>query len=90
MKYMLMVTLNHAIALAMVHGPAAGLERLDALAEDPRLSGHHRLHAVRAHLLERAGDREDARSHYERAAERTTSVAERDYLRVRAARLREP
>ena len=53
-----MVTLNHAIAPAMVHGPAAGLERLDALAADPRIAGHHRLDAVRAHLLERAGDRE--------------------------------
>src|SRR5205814_5851312 len=42
-----MVTLNHAVALAMVHGPAAGLERLDALAKDPRLQGHHRLDAVR-------------------------------------------
>src|SRR6185436_4995569 len=51
-----MVTLNHAIALAMVHGPAAGLERLQALDGDERLAGHHRLDAVRAHLLEEAGD----------------------------------
>jgi predicted RNA polymerase sigma factor len=84
-----MVTLNHAIATAMVHGPAAGLERLDALAEDPRLEGHHRLDAVRAHLLERAGDREGAIAHFRRAAERTTSTAERNYLLTRAARLRE-
>lgn len=84
-----MVTLNHAIATAMVHGPAAGLERLDALAEDPRLEGHHRLDAVRAHLLERAGDREGAITLYRRAAERTTSLSERHYLLMQAARLSE-
>jgi RNA polymerase sigma factor (sigma-70 family) len=84
-----MVTLNHAIATAMVHGPAAGLERLDALAGDPRLAGHHRLDAVRAHLLERAGDRAGAIAHYQRAAERTTSLSERNYLLMHAARLSE-
>jgi RNA polymerase sigma factor (sigma-70 family) len=84
-----MVTLNHAIATAMVHGPAAGLERLDALAKDPRLEGHHRLDAVHAHLLERAGDHEGAIAHYRRAAERTTSVSERNYLLTQAARLAE-
>lgn len=84
-----MVTLNHAIATAMVHGPAAGIERLDALAEDPRLKEHHRLDAVRAHLLERAGDREGAITHYRRAAERTTSLSERNYLLMHAARLSE-
>src|SRR6185295_8081027 len=52
-----MVALNHAVALAMVEGPAAGLARLDELAADPRLAEHHRLDAVRAHLLERSGHR---------------------------------
>jgi RNA polymerase sigma factor (sigma-70 family) len=84
-----MVTLNLAIAAAMVHGPAAGLERLDALAADPRLAGHHRLDAVRAHLLERAGDVEAAIGYFCRAAERTSSVAERNYLLTQAARLRD-
>jgi predicted RNA polymerase sigma factor len=82
-----MVALNHAIATAMVRGPAAGLERLDALAHDARLAEHHRLDAVRGHLLERAGDRAAAQDHYRRAADRTTSVPERDYLRMKAARL---
>jgi RNA polymerase sigma factor (sigma-70 family) len=81
-----MVALNHAIAVAMVHGPAAGLAQLDALAGDERLAGHHRLDAVRAHLLDRAGDHDAAREHYRRAAERTTSAPERDYLLMKAAR----
>ena len=80
-----MVALNLAIAEAMVHGPATGLARLAAI--EPRLAGHYRLDAVRAHLLERAGDRSAARSHYERAAARTTSLAERDYLLARASKL---
>jgi RNA polymerase sigma factor (sigma-70 family) len=84
-----MVTLNHAIATAMVHGPAAGLELLRALDADARLSGHHRLAAVRAHLLERAGDPEAAIEHYRRAAGRTTSTPERNYLMTQAARLRD-
>src|SRR6185437_7263993 len=58
-----MVVLNHAIATAMVHGPSAGLELLNALDADGRLAGHHRLHAVRAHLLELAGDYEAAIAH---------------------------
>ena len=84
-----MVALNHAVALAMVNGPAAGLARLDALAADPRLADHHRLAAVRGHLFERAGDRARAIACYQRAAERTTSIAERDYLLTQAARLRD-
>jgi RNA polymerase sigma factor (sigma-70 family) len=81
-----MVTLNRAIAAAMVHGPAAGLTVLADL--DVRLPDHHRLDAVRAHLLDLAGDPDAAISYYLRAAGRTTSVAERDYLIARAARLR--
>jgi predicted RNA polymerase sigma factor len=84
-----MVSLNHAIAAAMVHGPAAGLELLAPLDADERLRGHHRLDAVRAHLLERAGDRASAVSLYRAAAEKTTSVPERNYLTMRAARLGE-
>jgi len=82
-----MVALNLAIAAAMVHGPAAGLQRLDALTSDARLARHHRLHAVRAHLLERASDRDGAIAHYREAAARTTSTAERNYLLLQAARL---
>jgi predicted RNA polymerase sigma factor len=81
-----MVALNHAIAIAMVNGPAAGLARLAELERDPRLADHHRFLAVRAHLLDRAGDREAAVADYQRAAARTTSTAERDYLLARAAR----
>ncbi|MEO6195404.1 MAG: DUF6596 domain-containing protein [Thermoanaerobaculia bacterium] len=82
-----MVTLNHAIATAMVHGPAAGLDLLKALDADERLAGHHRLDAVRAHLLERAGDREAAIAHFRKAAGRATSLPERNYLMMQAARL---
>jgi predicted RNA polymerase sigma factor len=57
-----------------------------SIADDPRLSEHHRLDAVRAHLLERAGDREGAIKHYRRAAEPATSIPERDYLLLCAAR----
>ena len=82
-----MVALNHAVAAAMVHGPAEGLALLAPLDRDSRLSGHHRLAAVRAHLLELAGDREGAVTHYRTAAERTTSMPERNYLLTQAARL---
>ena len=84
-----MVTLNHAIAAAMVHGPAKGLELLRALDSDARLAGHHRLDAVRAHLLEMAGDHQAAITHYRIAARRTTSLPERNYLITQAARLSE-
>jgi RNA polymerase sigma factor (sigma-70 family) len=82
-----MVALNHAIATAMVHGPDAGLALLGPLEADERLRGNHRLDAVRAHLLERAGNRPAAVSLYRSAAERTTSLPERNYLMMRAARL---
>jgi RNA polymerase sigma factor (sigma-70 family) len=82
-----MVALNHAIAAAMVHGPAAGLELIEALGADARISGHYRLDAVRGHLLEMAGDRPRAIAHYRKAAERTTSIPERAYLTTKAARL---
>ena len=82
-----MVTLNHAIAAAMVHGPASGLELLQALDADARMSGNHRLDAVRGHLFEMAGDHDAAIRHYRAAAARTTSVPERNYLTTQAARL---
>jgi predicted RNA polymerase sigma factor len=85
-----MVTLNHAIAAAMVHGPAVGLELLEALDADERLAGHYRLDAVRAHLCERAGDHTAAIAHYLAAASRTTSVPERNYLTTQASKLRLP
>ena len=80
-----MVSLNRAIALAMVHGPSAGLAALDDLA--PRLAGHYRLDVVRGHLLEMAGETDNAVTHYQRAAGRTTSLAERDYLTTKTAHL---
>jgi predicted RNA polymerase sigma factor len=82
-----MVTLSHAIAAAMVHGPAVGLELLRALDGDARLQGNHRLDAARAHLYEMAGDHARALAHYHAAAARTASIPERDYLTTRAARL---
>jgi RNA polymerase sigma factor (sigma-70 family) len=82
-----MVSLNRAIAAAMVQGPQAGLEQLKALDGDARIGGHYRLDAVRAHLHERLGDAERAIAHYRAAAERTTSIPERDYLTLKAARL---
>jgi predicted RNA polymerase sigma factor len=82
-----MVSLNQAVAVAMVEGPRAGLARLDGLAVDERISSGHRLEAVRGHLLELAGDSAAAQESYRVAARRTTSVPERRYLEARAARL---
>jgi RNA polymerase sigma factor (sigma-70 family) len=85
-----LLRLHQAIALAMVHGPEAALVRIATLEQEPRLARHHRLYAVRAHLLERVGQRAEAVREFQRAAECTTSLAERDYLLARAARLRDP
>jgi RNA polymerase sigma factor (sigma-70 family) len=82
-----MATLNHAVAVAMVHGPQAGLDLLKTLDADTRIAEHHRLDAVRAHLLEMTGDHDEARAHYLAAARRTTSRPEQHYLQTRAARL---
>src|SRR5205085_4462170 len=82
-----MVILNHAIAAAMVHGPRKGLDLLHDLKRDPRLSNHHRLDAVRAHLLEMAGESTAAAKHFRAAAGKTGNLAERNYLLVQAARL---
>jgi RNA polymerase sigma factor (sigma-70 family) len=81
------VALNHAVAVAMVHGAQAGLDLLDGLETDERLVADHRLPAVRAHLLEMTGDRESARHCYLAAAERTASLPQQRYLHGRAARL---
>ena len=81
-----MVALNRIVAVAMVHGPQAGLDQLAVAETDPALAGHHRVHAVRAHLLDLAGDHAAARTHYEMAARGTLSIPERRYLLARAAR----
>ena len=80
-----MVSLNRAVAAAMAQGPQAGLALLDDLGE--RLGDHHRLHSVRAHLLELAGDVKPAISEYQAAAARTANLREKHYLTTRAARL---
>jgi predicted RNA polymerase sigma factor len=81
------VALNHAVAVAMTHGPGAGLERLGRLESDRRIAGDHRLEAVRAHLLEMAGHRRAAREAYRAAAQRAMSLPHQRYLNARAARL---
>jgi RNA polymerase sigma factor (sigma-70 family) len=78
------VTLNQAVATAMVHGPDAGLAMLDSLADDPRVAENHRMVSVRAHLLERRGDRGAASLLFRDAAQRTTSAPERRYLLAKA------
>jgi predicted RNA polymerase sigma factor len=80
------VTLNRAVAAAMVHGPSAGLALVEEV--DGSLAGHYRLDAVRAHLLEMAGDIEAAVAHYRAAANRATNLPEQRYLATQAARLR--
>ena len=83
-----MVTLNHAVAVAKVRGPRAGLALLATLDGDDRVATHHRLVAVRAHLLEMAGELDAAQAAYAQAARATTSIPEQRYLEARAARLR--
>ena len=82
-----MITLNRAVAVAMVHGPRAGLALLGTLDHDERMTNSHRLTATRGHLLELAGDRAGARECYQRAARMTASRPEQHYLALRAARL---
>jgi RNA polymerase sigma factor (sigma-70 family) len=82
-----MVMLNHAIAAAMVHGPREGLNLLDVLKGEPRMAEHHRMDAVRAHLLEMAGDSQAAVRYYRAAAGKTVNLPERNYLLMQAARL---
>ena len=81
------VTLNRAVAVGMAAGPREGLEIVDDLLADARMERHHRTHAVRAHLLELAGDREGAAASYARAAGLTASLPEQRYLNARAARV---
>ncbi|MEU4703183.1 RNA polymerase sigma factor [Nonomuraea dietziae] len=81
------VALNHAVAVAMARGPRAGLDLLGELESDERVAAGHRLHAVRAHLLEMAGDPVAARAGYLEAARRATSLPQQRYLHARAARL---
>lgn len=81
------VELNRAVAAAMVHGPSKGLELLEELETDSRIANHHRLFAVRAHLLELAGDDAQAVISYRAAAARTGSLPERNYLLTKAAQL---
>jgi RNA polymerase sigma factor (sigma-70 family) len=80
------VALNRAVAVAMVHGPRAGLAELGAI-DDDRMAENHRIHSVRAHLLERAGEREAAIDAYRSAARLSRSTPEQRYLALRAARL---
>jgi RNA polymerase sigma factor (sigma-70 family) len=81
------VALNHTVAVAMVRGPRAGLDLLGELEADERIAGDHRLHAVRAHLLELAGEHAAAREAYLAAARRTTNIPQQRYLNARAGRL---
>jgi len=82
-----MVSLNHAVAVAMVQGAEPGLALVDKLGSDERLAQDHRLHAVRAHLLEMAGESQAARESYEQAARLTTSLPLQRYLHGRIAGL---
>ena len=78
--------LNRAVAVAMVHGPEAGLQAIAVIESDERMAGHHRIESVRAHMLELAGDQTAAAAAYRAAARLTTSLPERRYLESRATR----
>jgi RNA polymerase sigma factor (sigma-70 family) len=82
-----MTALNHAVAVGKARGPEPALALVSELAEDKRLTGHHRLHAVRAHLLEMSGDLAGALTEYRLAAQLTRSVLEQRYLTTKAATL---
>jgi predicted RNA polymerase sigma factor len=82
-----MVALNHVVAVAMARGAPAGLDLLGKLDADERIAEDHRLHAVRAHLLEMTGEFAAARDSYLAAASRTTSLPQQRYLYGRAAYL---
>lgn len=79
-----MVTLNHAVAVAMVEGPDAGLDLLTPLHDLPSMRRHHRLHAVRGHLREMGGRPDEARTSYAEAARLATSIPEQRYLNAKA------
>jgi RNA polymerase sigma factor (sigma-70 family) len=79
-----MATLNRALALAMVQGPQAGIRLLATLDGDKRVASHHRLYAMRGHLLQLAGEPAAAAEAFETAARRCTSLPERAYLQERA------
>ena len=81
------VALNHTVAVAMVQGAAEGLRRLESVVRDERIAGHYRVHAVRGHLLEMAGDHNHAATEYLAAAAKTASLPEQEYLRLKAARI---
>ena len=79
------VELNRAVAVAMAFGPAAGLEIVDALLDEPALASYHLLPAVRGDLLAKLGRGGEARSEFERAAGLARNARERDLLLGRAA-----
>ena len=78
------VELNRAVALAMLFGPAAGLEIVDALTSEPSLEGYHLLPSVRGDLLAKLGRSDEARAEFERAATLTRNARERELLLLRA------
>jgi RNA polymerase sigma factor (sigma-70 family) len=79
------VRLNQAIAVAMTDGPATGLERVDALTDEPAFKGYHLLPSVRGDLLVRLSRHDEARQEFERAATLASNERERAVLLQRAA-----